>query len=47
MFLGNSVSYLIVLDFVEVRFHNHMEIRIGTMEKGQCHSFKLQMFLTT
>lgn len=46
-YLGNSVSFLIVLDFVEVRFRNHMEIRIGTMEKGQCHSFKLQMFLTT
>lgn len=46
-FIGNSVSYLIVLDFVEVRFRNHMEIRIGTMEKVQCHLFKLQMFLTT
>lgn len=45
--IGNSVSYLIVLDFVEVRFLNHMEIRIGTMEKVQCHLFKLQMFLTT
>lgn len=45
--LGNSVSYLIALDFVEVRFRNHMEIRIGMMEKGQCHLFKLQMFQTT
>ena len=45
--IGNSVSCLIVLDFVEVRFRNHMGIRIGTMEKGQCHLFKLQMFLTT
>ena len=41
--LGNSVSWGKQLNIGVVLFHNLMEIRIGTMVKELCHSYKLQM----